>query len=160
MIHRIEITTRQGLKDARGEHAARKVRGFLGIPVTSVRTRDVYHIEADLSPKEVERVVNEFADPVLHAGAIGQVEDGPFDVGIRVAFKPGVADPVGKSALVAIQDTVGRRLGDEAAVYTSVMYLLDGVDHDQGERIAFELLANPVIQNVTVATSGTFPSAW
>ena len=148
MIHRIEIATRRGLRDARGEHVARKVKGFLDISLTSVRTRDVYHVEADLTATEMAQVVHEFADPVLQVGQVGRVEDGPFDIGIRVAYKPGVADPVGKSAKVAIRDTLGRDLGEEAAVYTSVLYLLEGVDRQQGERIAFELLANPVIQTL------------
>ncbi len=69
-----------------------------------------------------------------------------------MAYKPGVTDPIGKSARVAIQDTLGRALGDEAAVYTSVMYLLEGVDQAEAERIAFELLANPVIQTASVVT--------
>ncbi len=152
MIHRIEIATRRGLRDARGEHVARKVRSFLDISVTSVRTRDVYHVDADLTETEIAQVVHEFADPVLQVGTVGRVEDGPFDLGIRVAYKPGVADPVGKSARVAIRDTLGRELGEDAAVYTSVMYLLEGVDRQQGERIAFELLANPVIQDITLAS--------
>ena len=152
MTHRVEIATRRELRDARGEHVAKRVRSFLDIPVISVRTRDVYHIEAELTEGEISRVVQEFADPVLHQGTVGKIEDGPFDVGIRVAYKPGVADPVGKSAKVAIQDTLGRDLGEEAAVYASVMYLLEGVDRQQGERIAYELLANPVIQSVTLAT--------
>ena len=152
MIHRIEIATRSGLRDARGEHIARKVKSFLGISVASIRTRDVYHVEADLTETEIEQVVHEFADPVLQEGTVGRIEDGPFDLGIRVAYKPGVADPVGKSAKVAIRDTLGRELGEDAAVYTSVMYLLAGVDRPEGERIAFELLANPVIQNITLAS--------
>ena len=159
MIHRIEIATRTGLRDARGEHAADRVRAFLDLPVARIRTRDVYHIEADLASDEIARVVDEFTDPVLHEGALGKVDDGPFDLGIRVAYKPGVADPVGKSAKVAIQDTLDRQLSDQAAVYTSVMYLLDGVDRDQAERIANELLANPVIQTVTVATYEEWKSA-
>ncbi|MGB5549004.1 MAG: AIR synthase-related protein, partial [Thermoanaerobaculia bacterium] len=73
-----------------------------------------------------------------------------FGRAITVAYKPGVTDPVGKSARLAIQDTLGRTLGDEAAVYTSAMYLLDGVDQAAAERIAFELLANPVIQTASV----------
>ncbi len=152
MIHRIEIATRRGLRDARGEYVAERVRRFLDIPVAAVRTRDVYHIEAELSGEEAARVVDEIADPVLHQGAVGRVEDGPFDVGIRVAFKPGVADPVGKSAKVAVCDTLGRQLDEDSAVYTSIMYLLDGVDLEQGERIAYELLANPVIQTVSLAS--------
>jgi phosphoribosylformylglycinamidine synthase len=94
MIHRIEIATRRGLRDARGEHVASKVRSFLDIPVVAIRTRDVYHIEAEISQEEIGQIVQEFADPVLQEGAIGRAEDGPFDIGIRVAYKPGVADPV------------------------------------------------------------------
>ncbi len=152
MIHRIEIAIRKGLPDPRGKHVAARVRDFLDIPVTAVRTRDVYHLEADLTDEEVARIVIEFTDPVLNVGAAGRVDDGPFDCSITVAFKPGVADPIGKSARVAIQDTLGRALGDEAAVYSSVMYLLDGVDQAEAERIAFELLANPVIQTASVVS--------
>jgi phosphoribosylformylglycinamidine synthase II len=159
MIHRIEIATRRSLRDARGEYVARRVRSFLDIPVTAVRTRDVYHIEADLTADELARIVQEFADPVLQVGAIPRLDDGVFDIGIRVAYKPGVADPIGKSAMVAIQDTLGRHLGEGAAVYTSVLYLLEGVDPAQGERIAYELLANPVIQSITVATHDSWHSA-
>jgi phosphoribosylformylglycinamidine synthase II len=152
MIHRIEIAIRKGLPDPRGEHVAARVRDFLDIPVGAVRTRDVYHLEADLSEDEVATVVREFTDPVLNVGAAGRVDDGPFDSAITVAYKPGVADPIGKSARIAIQDTLGRNLGDAAAVYTSVMYLLEDVTRSGAERIAYELLANPVIQTASVVT--------
>jgi len=152
MIHRIEIAIRKGLPDPRGKHVAARVRDFLDIPITAVRTRDVYHLEADLSAAEVARVVSEFADPILNVGAAGRVDDGRFDTAITVAYKPGVADPVGKSARIAIQDILGRDLGDGASVYTSVMYLLDGVDRPEADRIAFELLANAVIQTARVVT--------
>ncbi len=152
MIHRLEIAVRRGLPDARGRHAAAQVHDFLHIPVTRIRTRDVYHLEAALSASEIAKVVREFAAPVLHLGAVGRVEDGPFAAAITVAYKPGVADPVGKSAKVAIEDTLGRKLGDDEAVYTSVLYLLDGVNREQAERIALDLLANPVIQTFKVAS--------
>ncbi len=152
MITRIEIATRPGLRDPRGEEVSRTVRGFLGVPVLRVRTRDVYRIEADLTREEALRVLAEFADPVLQAGAIGRVEDGPFDVAVTVAYKPGVTDPVGKSARVAVEDTLGRPLGEGSAVFTSTLYLLDGVDRAQAERIAWGLLANSVIETVKVET--------
>ncbi|MEJ2084725.1 MAG: AIR synthase-related protein, partial [Acidobacteriota bacterium] len=159
MIHRIEIATRRDLRDARGEHASREIRAYLKIPVRSVRTRDVYHVEADLSEQELDRVVHELCDPVLHRGTSGTIDDGPFDAAIRVAYKPGVTDPVGKSAKVAIQDTLGRDLGPDAVVFTSVMYLFDGVDTAQAKQIGVGLLANPVIQDIYVASYDEWRSA-
>lgn len=152
MIQRIEIGVRRDLRDPRGEHVAARARQFLHLEVGAVRTRDVYHLEAELDPGETERVVRELADPVLHRAAIGRLEDGDFDCAITVGLKPGVADPVGKSARVAIEDTLGRALGEDARVYTSILYLLDGVEPEGAEKIALELLANPVIHTIRVQT--------
>jgi phosphoribosylformylglycinamidine synthase len=150
MITRLEIANRQQFKDPRGEEVAEKIRSFLGIPVGRVRTREVYRIEAALAAEETERILAEFVDPVLQVGALGRLEDDRFDVAVTVGYKPGVTDPVGKSALVAVEDTLGRSLGDDAAVYCSRLYLLHGVDREQAQRIADELLANPVIQTTLV----------
>ena len=108
MVHRLEIATRPGLRDPRGEALARTVREFLGIPAGSVRTRDVYKIDARLSEAELRRILHEFVDPIAQRGSVGRHDDGPFDVAVTVGFKPGVTDPVGKSARVGIEDTLGR----------------------------------------------------
>ena len=149
-VHRLEIATRPPLPDARGLAVAATVRDFLGIPVASVRTRDVHHVEADLSEAEAARVLHEFVDPIAQQGALGRLEDGPFGVAVTVAYKPGVTDPVGKSARVCVEDTLSLKLAADAAVYTSTMYLLDGVDVAAARRIATELLANPVIQTIRI----------
>ncbi len=152
MVHRLEIATRPPLKDARGAAVAATVRDFLHIAVGGVRTRDVYRIDADLTEEQVRRVLHEFVDPIAQVGAAGSLDDGPFDVAITVGYKPGVTDPVGKSARVCIEDTLGAKLGDDAAVYTSTMYLLTSVTEADAERIANELLANAVIQSARVET--------
>ena len=72
MVTRFEIATKRGLRDARGEHAAAQVRDFLHLPVESVRTREVYKVEGELSADEAARVLHELTDPVLHEGAIGR----------------------------------------------------------------------------------------
>lgn len=149
-VHRLEIGLAPGNRDPRGEAVARKVRGFLGIPVERIRTRDVYKIEADLTAEEAGRVLAEIADPILRRGAVGRLDGRPFDQAIEVGFKPGVTDPVGKSALVLVRDTLGRDLDPRAAVYTSTVYLCEGVDGKQARRIASELLANPVIESASV----------
>jgi phosphoribosylformylglycinamidine synthase len=150
MVTRLEIASRRELKDPRGEVVAGKISSFLGIPVTAVRTREIYRIDAELREGEAERVLREFTDPVSQDGAIGRLQGDHFDVAITVGYKPGVTDPVGKSAMVAVEDTLGRKLGGEAAVYCSRLYLLTGVDKAQAERIAVELLANPVIQTADI----------
>ena len=150
MVHRLEIGLKRGERDPRGEDVARTVRRFLGIPVGRIRTRDVYRVDAGLTVDDARRVLHELTDPVLQAGALGHLDDGPFDQAIEVAFKPGVTDPVGKSARVAVEDTLGRRLPEGAAVFTSTLYLCDGVDAPGAERMALELLANPVIQTVSL----------
>jgi phosphoribosylformylglycinamidine synthase len=159
VVHRLEIAPRPGLRDPRGASIAAKVREFLGVPVRSVRTRDVYRIEAPLTGAEAARVLHEFVDPVAQHGAIGRLDDGPFDVAVTVAYKPGVTDPIGKSARVCVEDTLGRKLGEEDAVYTSTLYLLDGVDAPQARRVASELLANPVIQSIRVEAYETWARA-
>ncbi len=158
-IHRIEIGLQPGQSDPRGEYVARQVRDYLSSPVTRVTTRDVYHLEAPVSAEEAEQIAQEFADPVRQRAAVGKLEDEEFDIGVRVAFKPGVTDPVGKSALVAARDTLGRQLGEDAAVYTSTLYLFSGLTAEQAERAALELLANPVIQTLTIGTREEYLSA-
>lgn len=149
-VTRIEIGTRPGFRDSRGVSLQQQIRDYLAIPLEAIRTRDVYHIEADLTADEATRIAREFAGPVLRQGAVGRLEDGPFDVAISVGYKPGVTDPVGKSARVAIEDLLGRPLGLHAAVYSSRVTLLSGIDRQQGRRIARELLANELIERVLV----------
>jgi len=152
MVIRLEIAARPDLADPRGLETADKIRSYLGISVERVRTREVYRIESSIDADEQQRLLREFTDPVLQRGALGRLPDEPFGIAVTVGFKPGVTDPVGKSARVAVEDTLGRPLEEDAAVYTSRVYLLDGVNREQAERIALELLANPVIQTAKIET--------
>ena len=153
MVTRLEIAVRGDLRDPRGVEAEHGIRSSLGIPIERVRTRDIYRIEADLTDDERAAVLAEFVDPVQQVGALDRLDeaDASYDVIVGVGYKPGVTDPVGKSALVAVEDTLGRSLGVESAVYCSRLYLLQGVDTGQARRIAEDLLANPVIQTIDVA---------
>ena len=149
-VTRIEVGTRPGFTDSLGSSVARRVREHLGLSPARVRTRDVFHVEAPLSAAEAEAVAREFAGPVVRQGGVGRIDDGPFDVAVSVGYRPGVTDPVAKSARVAIEDLLGRPLGEGAHVYTSRLYLLDGVSEAEAGRIARALLANEVIERVSV----------
>ncbi len=158
-ITRIEIGTRPGRTDSRGVSVARRIRAHLGIEVGDVATRDVYHVEPALEPDEAAGVARHFAGPVLREGAVDRLPGEEFDVVVSVGFKPGVTDPVAKSAKVAIEGFLGRSLGPDAAVYTSTLYLLSGVDSAASERIARELLANEVIENIEVLAKDAWLAA-
>ncbi len=158
-VHRIEIGIRPEYRDPRAESVVRDVRQHLGIEVASARTRDVYRIASDLTAVEAERVLTELVDPVLQEGGLGRLEAGRFDVAVTVGFKPGVTDPIGKSALVAVRDTLGRALPAGSAVYTSTLYLLDGITKADAQRIAVELLANPVIQSTVIQSYAEWQQA-
>ncbi len=149
---RIEIGIRPGQTDSRGVSLRRRIRELLGIEVGEIRTRDVYHIVPPLSEKQAQRVAREFAGPVLRRGAVGRIEGCDFDVVVSVGYKPGVTDPVAKSARVAIEDLLGHDLGAAGAVFTSRLYLISGVDLARGERIAKELIANEVVERIQVQT--------
>jgi phosphoribosylformylglycinamidine synthase len=149
---RIEIGTRAGFPDARGASVAARIRAHLDLPVTAVRTRDVYHVTPALAPDEARRVADDFAGPVLREGAVDRLPGEDFDVAVHVGFRPGVTDPVGKSAGVAIEDLLGRSLGPGARVYSSRLYLLAGLDRQQGERVAREILANELVERAEVKT--------
>jgi phosphoribosylformylglycinamidine synthase len=149
-VTRIEVGTRAGFPDSRGASVERRIARHLGWVGVRASVRDVYLIEPGLSEAEASRVAQTFAGPVLREAAIGRLAAEDFDVAVSVGYKPGVTDPVAKSARVAIEDLLGRPLGDRGAVYTSKLYLLTGVDRGQGERIARELLANEVIERIHV----------
>jgi phosphoribosylformylglycinamidine synthase len=152
--HRLEIAPRPEHRDPRGEAVAAWAARELGLAGLVVRTRDVYRVDADLDEAEARRVLAELVDPVTQAGALGRLElgDGPFDAVVTVGAKPGVTDPIGRSAKVAVEDTLGRALPPEAEVFSSVLYCFRGARREDAERIALGRLANPVVQSVKLET--------
>src|SRR5262245_29980465 len=158
-VFRIEVGLVPGQRDPRGEGVAHTAERFLGIRAERVRTRDVYLVEADLTEDEAARFAREVSDPVRERAGLGKLEDGKFGFAVRVAYKAGVTDPVGKSARIAIEDTLGRKLDPDAAVYTSVLYLLDGLSRDEAGRVAWDLLANPLIHDVEIRSHAEWSSS-
>lgn len=155
MAHRVEVGFRAGA-DARpdpiGLAVRRRIADDLGIEVADVRVADVYTIDAELTPDELERVRTElFTDPIMQESVANASLPGDYDFVVEVGFRPGVTDNVGRSSAQGIADTIGRALRPGEAVYTSRQYRLSGVaDAAQCEHIARDLLANDLIQRWTV----------
>ncbi|ALC16557.1 phosphoribosylformylglycinamidine synthase subunit II [Desulfuromonas soudanensis] len=158
MPWRIAVGLKDGVRDARGERVRREIREHLGIELTSVRTIDIYTVDADLSDEEVAAAAaGPFSDPVIQEFAINAPLAGDFDILIEVGFRPGVTDNVGRTSREAIQYLTGRPFASGEGVYTSVQYLLKGVcEEEAAERIAAGFLANALIQRWTIIPAARF----
>ena len=163
MVSRIEIAYKSGVRDPRGEGIRESIPNVLGLSVDAVRTRDVYRIDSQLSPDELERVRTELTDPVIQESAVGRCPASPFDWIITVGFQPGVTDNVGRSTKTAIGDIVERKLPDHDAVYAATQYLVcaSGMTREDATRIGFDLIANELIETIEVQSydewSGSAP---
>ncbi len=158
MAWRIVVGLKDNVRDARGERVKREIREHLGIELHSVRTLDVYTVDAQLTADEVAAAAaGPFSDPVIQDYAVNKPLAHDFDVLIEVGFRPGVTDNSGRTAREAIQYITGRPFARSEAVYTSVQYLLSGeVDAAAAERIASGFLANGLIQRWTIVPAGEF----
>jgi phosphoribosylformylglycinamidine synthase len=158
MAWRIVVGLKDNVRDARGERVKREIHESLGIDLQSVRTIDVYTVDAQLSDDDVAAAAaGPFSDPVIQEYAINKPLAHDFDMLIEVGFRPGVTDNSGRTAREAIQYITGRAFTDTEAVYTSVQYLLKGdVDSETAERIASGFLANGLIQRWTIVPACEF----
>ncbi len=155
MPHRIEATVKHTLPDPAGEQTRARLAEDLHLHVDGVRVVDVYTVDADLNPQELERVRTElFADPVIQDSAVDASIARGYDYLIEVGFRPGVTDNVGRSAAEGIADATGRPLREGEAVYKSTQYALSGaLTPELCEHIARDLLANDLIEHWVVKSA-------
>ena len=151
-MHRIEIALKRHLPDARGLQLVRDINDFGITSVSYVRVVDIYWLDADLAPGELDFICsNLLADPVTHdyfydrSSGFGN-EDLPDCHGIEVAYNAGVTDPLEATVFKALDDL---GITGVRAIRTSRRYLLNGrLDDRQIEDIGNRLLVNPIIQHV------------
>jgi phosphoribosylformylglycinamidine synthase len=158
MAWRIVVGLKDNVRDARGERVQREIMEHLGIKLQSVRTMDVYTVDAQLTDEEIAAAAaGPFSDPVIQDYTINQPLAHDFDVLVEVGFRPGVTDNVGRTAREAIQYQTGRTFADEEGVYTSVQYLLSGdITAEDAERIAKDFLGNGLIQRWDIVSQADF----
>jgi phosphoribosylformylglycinamidine synthase len=156
MIWKIIVGPKPGVTDARGNRVHKDIAEHLGLELKSVRTHDVYIVDAALADADIERAAHgPFSDPVIQDVAINRPLTRDYDMLIEVGFRPGVTDNTGRTAREAIQYLVDRPFTPEEGVYTSTQYLFKGLhDKASAERIAADLLANGLIQRWTILAGG------
>jgi len=153
MITRITVGSKPGILDVLGEAKRRAIRDFLEIPLTQVQTRRVYTLNTRLTTQELEAVEKRLlVDPVTQKPFANG--EGDFDWLVEVGYKPGVTDNVARTARLAVIDLIERRLDNEEGLFTSTQFLLKGdLTRANAWRIARELLANELIESITVLSA-------
>ncbi|MBU0699303.1 MAG: phosphoribosylformylglycinamidine synthase, partial [Proteobacteria bacterium] len=161
MPYRLEIALKPELFDAEGAGVRQKAKNYLGIELDQVRTIYVITIDADLSKAQLQTIQSEiFTNPVSQISAYDPL-DIPFDWSIWVGYRPGVRDNPGSTAVEAVEDVLGIRLGPDEAVYTSKRYCLKGkgLTAEDADTIAGELLANDIIQQWKIYAADSWDPA-
>ncbi|MDD5307480.1 MAG: AIR synthase-related protein, partial [Deltaproteobacteria bacterium] len=157
MAHRIEVALRRGHRDALGARMAARIAEDLGLGVSRVRTVDVYTVDAELGSEPLSRLAAAIADPIIQEWAVDRPLARGFDWVVEVGYRPGVTDNVGRTATEAARLVLGDALPQGATVYTSRQYLLSGeLVRFEVERIATELLGNPLINRHRTADRAAF----
>ena len=154
MANRIEVAMQAQRPDPAGDALKARLEEDLHIHIDGARVINVYTIHAELSEDELNTVRTElFTDPVIQVSALNKSLAEDFDFIIEVGFRPGVTDNVGRSSKEGIQDTLGRRLGDEDQVFTAKQYVIRGIDVATADRIARKALANELIEQYVVKSA-------
>lgn len=152
--HFIEVGFKPNVTDALGESTSKTMKEDLGINAEKVNTISKYLIDADLKVKDLEKVKdNLFVDPITQVSSLDKELPKDFDYLIEIGFKPGVTDNVGKTSKQAIQEITKKEFKEGEAVYSFKQYLLKGeFTREQVEKVGKELLANELIETITVVS--------
>lgn len=152
MHHRLEVTTHSHHVDARGDALAKQIERELGVTVQSIRTREVSSIFAAIDRQVAKAFAEAITNSITQRCVVGESDDFSFDWLIVVGFHPGVTDNVGRTTADAFADALQRPLSEDEKVYSSTEYLINSTDltRPQVEEIAYSMLANPVIHDITI----------
>ena len=153
MIYRVEVQTKAAFADVRGARIAEQAT-LLGLAgVERVTVSDLYFLQGDLDPADVERITASLlVDPVVEEARVG-APDAPIPVPegavtVEVAWLPGVTDSVAESLLAGARTAGIERLQHAASGHR---YVVQGdVDDEGARRLATGLLANGVVQYFAV----------
>jgi len=154
MERRLEVVSRDDIKDVAGDRLKERVKQELGIELKSCRFIDVYNFGNQLSPEQMEALGKDvFTDSIAQKISFREPTFGN-SWRLEIGMLPGVTDNIGKSAMEAVKD----KLGLDEDVYYSRMYALDGdeLSKEVCDKIAV-LLFNPVVEKYISHKPGDVP---
>jgi phosphoribosylformylglycinamidine synthase len=146
-MFKIEVSTRKGFKDSRGEHILSDILG-LGIKaVTKVDYAPVYFIEGGINMTEAKTIASELlSDKIIENYTVSSKPSSGEDKSsvIEVLYKKGVTDTVAESVVKAIKDL---GITKKVEIKTGHKYCFHGnLSRAILDKIASKLLANTLVQ--------------
>lgn len=156
MAHRIEVFSR--VSDTRASVRRRKLGGMgYGARIKEVSIVDVYTLDKDFSPEELEKIAEALSNPVTQGFAVDKPAEMPaFDFALEIGYHPGVTDNVGHTAKEIIQDLLKIKFVDPEAVYTSQVTFIQGSLTKEEVQTIGESMANSLIQRIYVKSAEEF----
>ncbi|MBF0378439.1 MAG: phosphoribosylformylglycinamidine synthase subunit PurS [Desulfamplus sp.] len=149
MISCIETALKPELLDAEAKGLQKKAHEYFNIDIQDGRTVNLVTIEAEFPQAQLQAIKDEIlTNPVIQVSSLDVPLTIDFDWCIWIGFRPGVRDNAGSTAMEAIRDLLKRDFAEGEGVYTSKRYCLTSknLTYNDVEKIASELLANPIIQ--------------
>lgn len=144
----VQIGLKSQYADPRAEELLRCIRDFLGIQIEKLSIVRLFTIQKELFlTKEHEALLH---DPIVET--LSPVDAGDWTLEVR--FKPGVTDNPGKIAQLTLEDFLGESFQSGECVRSGTKYILRGdLNRNDVERISTELLANPLIEEISILSS-------
>jgi phosphoribosylformylglycinamidine synthase len=148
----IEILTKKGFKDSRGEHILLDIWGIGIKGATKVDYVPLYIIDGDISRTEVMTIASQLlSDKITEKFGISSNSSQSRkskNFVIEVLYKRGVTDTVSESIKKAIKDL---GIAKEVKVKAGHNYYIHGnVSRNALDKIAVKLLANTLVQEYKV----------
>ncbi|MBQ7585781.1 MAG: phosphoribosylformylglycinamidine synthase subunit PurS [Desulfovibrionaceae bacterium] len=163
MLYRITTGLQKNQANTIGDKVSRQIFKALNFKVEKVEVYKIFTLEG-LSEPQVEKLINEAVlfDPILQRASLNELdlETCQADWIIEVGFRPGVTDNEGRTAKEACALALGLKRQD-LSVYTSIQYRLttskeSPLDQTQVEKLAQEILGNPLIQRFRIKDQKTW----
>lgn len=151
MDYCVEVSVKEGVRDARAQTLAGQIRQLEIEGVEWVRVADRYYLQGEITETDIRHVTTELLhDPIVETAVTFALADdqAPGDDVVHtidVVLHPGVTDSAAESLLAGATE-IGVSTIESAA--TGTRYTLGGsLDHAALEEIARSLLANEVIED-------------
>ncbi len=150
-MYEIEILTKNGFKNVRGEHTLSDIEGIGIKDVKKAEYSALYHIEGDINASEAKMIAAELlSDKITESYKVSKTESLAKEKTpvIEVWYKKGVTDTVSDSIIKAVKDL---GINKDIKVKTGHKYYLYGkISSPVLGNIATKLLANTLIQEYKI----------